>query len=145
MRLRKGEHGLRKMAERTKSLSDYFRRRLSTYTDIGLIRCFRFTRQLHSPSMTTLMLSKRLCTTAKVCAAVIRASSCVSRSNLLSMLSISLSPNNFFANCSVTRSEIIGYDFSKRLLTESSSTDLLPREGKDRNQLDHYLCDYILH
>ena len=60
------------------------------------------------------------------------------------MLSISLSPNNFLANCSATCLEVIAH-CSKRLLTESSSTDLLLRQGKNRNQFDHYLRDYILH
>ena len=61
------------------------------------------------------------------------------------MLSISLSPNSFLANCSETCSEVIACDRSKRLLTKSSSTDLLLRLGKNRNQLDHYLRNYILH
>ena len=84
---------------------------------------------------------------ANVWAMVMRASSCVSRSNLLSIVSISLSPNNFFANCSETHpeSEVVAYYCSKTLLTESSSADLFLRNGKNRNQLDHYLCDNIRH
>ncbi len=74
-----------------------------------------------------------------------RASSCVSLSNLFSMVSISLSPNNFFANCSAIRSEVVASDYSKTQLTESSSIDLYLRQGKYRNQLDHYLRDYIRH
>ena len=61
------------------------------------------------------------------------------------MLTISLSPNNFLANCSETCSEVIACDCSKRLLTKSSSTDLRLRLGKNRNQLDHYFRNYILH
>ncbi len=74
-----------------------------------------------------------------------RASSCVSLSNLFSMVSISLSPNNFFANCSAIRSEVVASDHSKTQLTESSSIDLYLRQSKYRNQLDHYLRDYIRH
>ena len=74
-----------------------------------------------------------------------RASSCVSLSNLLTMVSISLSPNNFFANCSAKRSEVVAYHYSKTLLTESSSIDLFLRQGKYRNQLDHYLRNNIRH
>ncbi len=74
-----------------------------------------------------------------------QASSCVSLSNLFNMVSISLSPNNFFANCSATRSEVFAYHHRKTLLTESSSVDLFLRQGKYRNQLDHYLRDYIRH
>jgi hypothetical protein len=74
-----------------------------------------------------------------------RASSCVSRSNLFSIVSISLSPNNFFANCSVTRSEVVAYDYGTTLLTESSSAYLPLCYGKYRNQLYHYLRDDIRH
>ena len=82
---------------------------------------------------------------ASVCATVMRASSWVSLSNLFSMASISLSPINFFANCSVTRSEVLAYDYSKNSLTESTSADLFLRYSKYRNQLDHYLRDNIRH
>jgi hypothetical protein len=76
-----------------------------------------------------------------------RASSCVSRSSLLSIVSISLSPNNFFANCSATHpeSEVATYDYRKTLLTESSSADLFLRNGEYRNQLNHYFRDNIRH
>ncbi|KAH8977472.1 hypothetical protein EDB86DRAFT_3003477 [Lactarius hatsudake] len=78
--------------------------------------------------MTTFILFKRPWTTAKVCAAVMWASSCVSLSNLFSMVSISLSPNNFFANCSTTRSEVAAYGYHcKTLLTEPTSIDLFLR------------------
>lgn len=53
------------------------------------------------PSMTTFKLLTRPWTTSRVCAAVTRASSWVSRSNLCSVASISLSPNSFFANFAV--------------------------------------------
>ena len=76
-----------------------------------------------------------------------RASSCVSRSSLLSIVSISLSPNNFFANCSASRpeSEVVAYDYNNARLTESSSADLFLRDGKYRNQLDHDFGDNIRH
>ena len=61
------------------------------------------------------------------------------------MLSISLSPNNFLANCSVTCLEVVTYSYGKDTLTESSSVDMLLRKGKYRNQLDHYLRNYFLH
>ena len=57
-----------------------------------------FTRS--APSITTFTLPTRPWTTLKVCATVIRASSWVNRSNLWTTASISLSPNNFFANFS---------------------------------------------
>ena len=60
-------------------------------------------RRHSAPSITIFILSTRPWTTPKVCAAVIRASSWVNRSNLWSMASISPSPNNFFANFSVER------------------------------------------
>ena len=44
-----------------------------------------------------------------MCTSVIRVSSWVSRSNLRTILSISLSPNSFFANCSVTSSVSVTY------------------------------------
>ena len=61
------------------------------------------------------------------------------------MVSISPSPNNFLVNCSVTRSEVVAYDDSKTPLTEPSSADVFLRQSKYRNQLDHYLHNYILH
>ena len=82
---------------------------------------------------------------ARVCATVMRASSCVSRSSLFSIASISPSPSNFFANCSVTRSEVVAYDYRTTLLTESSSAYLFLCYGKYRNQLYHYLRDHIRH
>jgi hypothetical protein len=82
---------------------------------------------------------------AKVCATVMRASSCVSLASLFSMISISLSPNNFFANCSATRSESVTHDDIKTMLTESSSADLFLRNSKYQNQLDHYFGDNIRH
>ena len=54
-----------------------------------------------APSMTIFILPTRPWTTPKVCAAVIRASSWVNRSNLPRTASISLSPINFFPNFSV--------------------------------------------
>jgi hypothetical protein len=78
--------------------------------------CFEFAAQCHPPSMTTFILFKRPWTIAKVCATVMRASSCVSRSSLFSIVSISLSPNNFFANCSATRSEVVAYDYRRPCL-----------------------------
>ena len=75
---------------------------------------------------------------------VMRASSCVSRSNLFSIFSISLSPNNFFANCSATHSEVVTYDY-KTPHTESPSAYLFLCYCKYRNQLHHYLRDNIRH
>jgi hypothetical protein len=76
-----------------------------------------------------------------------RASSCVSRSSLFSIVSISLSPNNFFAKCSATHpeSEVIAHDYRKTLPTESSPADLFLRNGEYRNQLDHDFRDNIRH
>ena len=75
-----------------------------------------------------------------------RDSSCVSRSSLLTIVSISLSPNSFFANCSTTCSVVVaGYTIIEGPLTESSSADQIFRYGKYRNQLDHYLRDNIRH
>jgi hypothetical protein len=61
---------------------------------------FDQSRKRSVPSITTFILQTRPWTTPKVCAAVIRASSWVNRSNLWRTDSISLSPNNFFANFS---------------------------------------------
>ena len=75
-----------------------------------------------------------------------RDSSCVSRSSLFNIVSISLSPNSFFANCSTTSSEVIAdYTIIEGPLTDSSSADLFLRYGKYRNQLDHDLRHNIRH
>ena len=86
--------------------------------------------------MTTLTLPTRPWTTFKVCATVIRASSCVNRSNLWTTLSISLSPSNFLLNFSVPHSTTA--DISDAARTESPFLDLLRCQGKYRKQLHHY-------
>jgi hypothetical protein len=53
-----------------------------------------------APSITTLILPIRPCTTPSVCVTIIRASSWVSRSNLRRTVSISPSPSNFLVNFS---------------------------------------------
>src|SRR6266404_1725617 len=72
-------------------------------------------------------------------------SSCVSRSSLRSILSILLSPNNFFANCSVKGSVVLTCRNSREGLTEPSLGDLLLRLSKHGKQFDHYLDDYFGH
>ena len=56
----------------------------------------------YPPSITDLALPTSPWTTPNVCTTVIRASSCVNRSNLRSTASTSPSPNIFFVNFSVT-------------------------------------------
>ena len=51
-----------------------------------------------APSITTLVLFTRPCTTSSVCATVNRTSSLFNRSSLCSVASTSLSPRSFFAN-----------------------------------------------
>src|ERR1700758_2284868 len=80
-----------------------------------------------------------------MCASIMRASSCVSRSNLRSIFSISLSPNNFFVNCSGMSSGTITYKHGREALTESSLFYLFLRLGKDGKQFDHYLHNYLRH
>src|ERR1700761_479926 len=85
-------------------------------------------------------------TTSKICASVMRASSRVSRSNLRSMLSISLFPSNFFANCSATTSRLVAQaKDDDEEPTESSLPDLFLCQGKDINQLGHYLRNDLRH
>ena len=74
-----------------------------------------------------------------------RASSWVSRSNRRNIFSISLSPNNFFANCSVNSSEIVIDRQGGGLLTESSVLNLLLRLAEDGKQLNHDLCYNLRH
>ena len=87
----------------------------------------------------------RLWTTSKICASTMRASSWVSRSNRRNIFSISLSPNNFFANCSANSSEIVTDRQGRGLLTESSVLDLLLRLPEDGKQLDHNHCNNLCH
>jgi len=72
-------------------------------------------------------------------------SSCVSRSSLRSIPSILLSPNNFFANCSVKGSVVLTCRNSREGFTEPSLGDLLLRLRKHGKQFDHYLDDYFGH
>ena len=76
-----------------------------------------------------------------------RVSSWVSRSNLRIIFSISLSPNSFFANCSITSSGIAtsGNRHNKGTLTEPPLFDLLLSLGKDCKHFDHDLYDYLRH
>ena len=74
-----------------------------------------------------------------------RASSRVSQSSLFSIVSILLSPNSFFANCSATHLEVVSDYYRKPLLTESSSAYLFLHYGEYRNQLNHDLRDNIRH
>ena len=59
------------------------------------------------------------------------------------MASISLSPNNFFANFSAAR--LITGDVYDRALTEPALLDLLGRQGKHRKYFEHYLQDDVRH
>ena len=112
----------------------------------GPIRRPKSTRLLHSPSITAFTLFIRPWTTSRMCASVMRASSWVSRSNRRSIFSISLSPNNFFANCSAMSLGIVTKQrHGKEALTESTLLDLLLRLSKDGKQFDHYLHDDLRH
>ncbi len=66
-------------------------------------------------------------------------SSCVSRSSLRGMLSILLSPNNFFANCPVKGSVVLTCRNRSEGPAEPSLGDLLLRLRENR---DHYLDNY---
>ena len=80
-----------------------------------------------------------------MCASVMWVSSCVSRSNLRTIFSISVSPNNFFANCSVTYSGRATPRHGKEERTESPLFDLLLSLSEDGKHFDHYFYDYLRH
>ena len=95
--------------------------------------------------MISFTLPTRPWTTPNVCATVIRASSCVNRSSLWSTASISLSPNNFFANFSVAHSATDSVQYVHIALTEPSLSYLFRSKGKHGEQFDHYLYNHIHH
>ena len=59
------------------------------------------------------------------------------------MVSISLSPNNFFANFSAAN--LITSNVYDNALTEPALLNLLGRQGKHRKYFKHYLHDDIGH
>ena len=61
------------------------------------------------------------------------------------MFSISLSPNNFFANCSAISLGAVSDRRGTGALTESTMPNLLLRLGKNGKQFDRYLHDYFRH
>ena len=99
-------------------------------------------RNYYAPSITTFILPTRPWTTPKVSATVIRASSWVNRSNLWRTASISLSPINFFVNFSCSTLNH-GQRICGSALTKPPLLDLLCRQGKNREQFNHYLNDDI--
>ena len=108
----------------------------------------------HTPQRNTLELLHRPCTsptlllvvfvTFKSCAAVIRASSCVSLSNLFSASSISVFPISFFryftANGFVSENL-----FVDEMLTYSALFDFFCCNPNKVEDLDHYGRNYVHH
>src|SRR6266850_3140180 len=81
--------------------------------------------------------------TSRVCAAVVRASSRVSRSKRCNAASTSTSPNAFFTSFTALLSEH-SY-IVEDTLTRSLLCDLFRHQTKSRNQVRHYFNDDLSH
>src|SRR6202789_4526844 len=95
-------------------------------------------------SSTPLTLSSTVLATFRTCAAAIRASSCVSLSNLFSASSISVLPNNFIRYFSGNGS-VNGNTIIQQRLTRPSLSDLFSRNSKNVEHLHHCFGDYVHH
>ena len=95
-------------------------------------------------SSTAFTLSSIVCVTFRTCAVAIRASSCVSLSSLFNASSMSVFPTSFFRYFSENIS-VNGDRCESQGLTRSSLPDLLRRNRKDAENLDHYRCNCICH
>src|SRR5216684_2640635 len=89
-------------------------------------------------------LSSMILATFKTCAAVIRASSCVSQSSLFSASSISLLPISLFRYFS-EKGSVNGYIFGQQQLTRPSLSDLFRCNSEDVEDLNHYFRGNIHH
>jgi len=96
-----------------------------------------------SPSMTVLIFRTSPCTTSRVCVAVVRASSRVSRSSLCRTDLTSFSPRIFFTNFTAPRS--VERRMGRDALTWSPLFDLLGNEGDRRKYFYHYVYDDFSH
>ena len=81
---------------------------------------------------------------SKICAMAVRTSSCVKLSSLFSASSISGLSNSLFQYFSEHRFSHRSHTCTK-LLTDSALLDLLQRYPENRENLNHYLDDYIHH
>src|SRR6267142_1947546 len=95
--------------------------------------------------MITLILWTRLWTTMRVSAAVLRASSSVSRSSLCSTASTSFSPKSFFTNFTVLCTVKRGVWEGGLGLTWSLLLDLLGHQSKSGENFHQYLNDDFGH
>jgi hypothetical protein len=89
-------------------------------------------------------LSSTVLATLRTCAAAIRASSCVSLSNLFSASSISVLPISFFRYFSESDS-VNGNIIIQRQLTYPSLSDPFSCNSKDVQDLHHCFGDYVHH
>jgi hypothetical protein len=95
-------------------------------------------------SSTAFTLSSIVCVTFRTCAVAIRASSCVSLSNLFNASSISVLPTSFLRYFSENIS-VNGDRFAPQTLTRSALPDLFRCNRKNAENLDHYRCNCIHH
>ena len=98
---------------------------------------------VYSPFITALIFCTSPQTTSRVCAAVVRASSTVSRSNLSNTASTSFSPNSFFTSFTILHSD--QWHIDGDTLTRSLLLDLFRHQGERGNHFHHDFHDHLGH